>query len=133
MSSAFESVGQFILDGITAIFVPDEGFLSGKINSVKEKFSFIDNINEAWENVSTLVTDGDEQIPVLSIDFSNAEGKYNYGGTALALDMSWYSRFKPFADGIIIAFSYISFIFLVFKRLPEIISGSGAITRRLDE
>ena len=42
--------------------------------------------------------------------------------------MSWYSRYKPFVDGIIIGFSYLSFTFLVFKRLPEIISGSGAIT-----
>lgn len=44
--------------------------------------------------------------------------------------MTWYSRFKPTVDLIIIAYSYISFAFLVFKRAPDIISGAGAITSR---
>ena len=132
VTSAFEAVGQTIINGIKAIFIPDEDFLTEKIDSVKEKFAFIDNIKDAFDNVSSLVTDGNETVPVMSVDLAQAESKYNYGGTAVALDMNWYSRFKPYADGIIIAFAYISFIFLVFKRAPEIIKGSGAITKGID-
>jgi len=128
VASAFETVGQFILDGIENLLVPDQEFINEKIGLVKEKFAFVDNIKTVWQSVSTLVEDGEEQIPQITVDFSKAEGKYNYGGTSLVLDMSWYSRYKPFVDGIIIGFSYLSFAFLVFKRLPEIISGSGAIT-----
>ena len=132
VSSAFQTVGQFILDGITAIFVPDSDFLTEKIDSVKEKFVFIDNISEAFDNVSSLLTDGNEAIPQMTIDLSKAESNYNYGSTVVALDMAWYSRYKPYVDGVIIAFSYISFIFLIFKRAPEIIKGSGAITKGLE-
>ena len=132
VTSAFEAVGQAIINGIKAIFIPDSEFLTEKIDSVKEKFAFIDNIKDAFDNVSSLVTDGNETVPVMTVDLSQAEGKYNYGTSACALDMNWYSRFKPYADGIIIAFAYISFIFLVFKRAPEIIKGSGAITKGID-
>lgn len=44
--------------------------------------------------------------------------------------MSWYARFKPTVDLIIITYSYISFAFLVFKRAPDIISGAGAVTTK---
>lgn len=117
-----------MLDGITDLFVPDVEFLSEKIDLIKSKFDFVDNIKLAWNNASELFVDGDEKVPKISIDLSKSEGKYNYGTTAFALDMSWYSRYKPSVDAVIIAFSYLAFIFLVFKRLPEIISGSGAIT-----
>ena len=75
----------------------------------------------------------DEEIPKIEIDLSKAEGQYNYGDKVLALDMSWYTRYKPAVDAIIVAFSYIGFVFLVIKRLPEIVSGSGAITERSDD
>ncbi len=132
VTSAFEAVGQTIVNGIKAIFIPDTEFLTEKIDSVKEKFAFIDNIKDAFDNVSALVTDGNETVPVMTIDLSQSEGNFNYGTSAVALDMNWYSRFKPYADGIIIAFAYISFIFLVFKRAPEIIKGSGAITKGIE-
>ena len=70
-----------------------------------------------------------EAVPRITIDFSNAENTlYNYGGEMYILDMAWYSRYKPIVDGLIVGFAYLGFIFLVFKRLPEIIKGSGAIT-----
>ncbi|MEM0174285.1 MAG: hypothetical protein QXI16_07255 [Sulfolobaceae archaeon] len=101
---------------------------------VKEKFSFIENIKSVWGNVTGLVEDGTPQIPKISIDFRNAENTlYNYGGKMYILDMTWYSRYKPFVDGLIIGFSYLGFVFLVFKRLPAIISGSAAITNKVDK
>lgn len=110
--------------------MPDEDFVNEKVNEVKAKFEFIENIKSAWNEISDLITSSDEEIPKIEIDLSKAEGKYNYGGKVLALDMTWYSRFKPTVDLIIIAYSYISFAFLVFKRAPDIISGAGAITSR---
>lgn len=128
MTNAFAAVGETIINGIKAIFIPDEDFLTDKIDSVKEKFAFIDSIKQAFESVSSMLSDGNETVPTFTIDLSSVNSKYNYGATAVALDMSWYSGLKPYIDGIIIAFAYISFIFLVFKRAPEIIKGSGATT-----
>ena len=133
VTSAFEAVGQTIINGIKAIFIPDVDFLNEKIDSVKEKFAFIDSIKDAFDDISSLLSDSNETVPNFTIDLSSVNSKYNYGATAVALDMSWYSSFKPFVDGIIIAFSYISFVFLVFKRAPEIISGSGAVTTGEEE
>lgn len=132
VTSAFAAVGETIINGIKAIFIPDEDFMTEKIDSVKEKFAFIDSIKDAFDNVSNLL-DGQETVPKITIDLSSVNSKYNYGATAFALDMSWYSNFKPYVDGIIIAFAYLFFIFLVFKRAPEIISGSGAITEKSDD
>lgn len=133
VGEAFQSVGQFILDGIRSFFVPDEDFLEEKINVVKEKFLFIDSIKASWESISNLVVNGEEEIPKIEIDLSNAETKYNYGGKVLALDLTWYSKFKPIVDNFIVAFSYISFVFFVFKRAPEIISGAGAKTQKEED
>ena len=133
VSTAFQSVGEFVLEGIRSFFVPDEGFLEEKINIVKEKFGFVDSIKTSWENITSLVINGQEEVPIIEIDLSHAEGKYNYGEKVRVLDMTWYSRYKPVVDAIIIAFSYIGFVFLVIKRLPDIVRGSGAITERFDE
>ena len=133
VGTAFQAVGEFVLEGIRSFFVPDEDFLEEKINIVKEKFLFIDSIKTSWESISSLVINGQEEVPIIEIDLSHAEGKYNYGEKVRVLDMTWYSRYKPVVDAIIIAFSYIGFVFLVIKRLPEIVSGSGAITERFDE
>lgn len=129
ITEGLESIADFIIDGIKEIFVPDEDFLNEKVNSVKAKFAFIDNIKSVWASVTGIVEEGEEAVPRITIDFSNAENTiYNYGGEMYILDMSWYSRYKPFVDGLIVGFAYLGFIFLVFKRLPEIIKGSGAIT-----
>ena len=124
---AFQTVGQFILDGIKDLFLPSDGFFSDKIDGIKDKFSFVDNIKDAFDDILLVLEDTTEEVPNISINLSNAEGKYNYGDTALALDMSWYARFKPFVDVIIIAFSYFSFIWVVFKNLPNIIRGESVI------
>lgn len=126
-------IGEYILNGIRSLFVPDTEFITDKVDAIKEKFGFIENIKSAWNSISNIITSENEEIPKIEIDLSKAEGKYNYGGKVLALDLTWYSRFKPTVDLIIIAFSYISFTFLVFKRLPDIISGAGAVTKTKDD
>lgn len=106
--------------------------ISEKVQSIKDKFGFVDDFKTMFSSIKNYLFTKGEQIPIISINLGNAEGKYNYGNTAYALDMTWYSRYKPLIDNIIIAFAYISFIFLVFKRLPDIISGAGAITKNVD-
>lgn len=128
VTTAFQSVGQFILDGIKNLFLPSEGFFGDKIDGIKDKFSFVDSIKESYDDFLLVLEDTTDEVPKISINLSNVDSKYNYGDTALALDMSWYADFKPFVDVIIIAFAYLGYMFLVYKRLPDIINGAGAIT-----
>lgn len=83
--------------------------------------------------IQSYLLDSEYQIPVIRINLSKAEGKYNYGQNAYVLDMTWYERYKPTIDNIIVAFAYLTFIFMVFKRLPDIISGAGAITEKSED
>lgn len=116
------------MDALSSIFVPDMENFEQKVNSVKNKFGFIENIKTIFNTITDNLLNGEPEVPKIEINLSNSEGKYNYGDTAYILDMTWYLRYKPTVDLIIIAFAYIGFIFLVFKRLPAIISGAGAIT-----
>lgn len=101
-----------------------------KLTLIKQRFDFVDSIKSLFAEMNSYLIDGSMQVPEITINFGNAEGKYNYGGSAKVLDLSWYARYKPTVDKIIIAFTYIGFIFLLYKRLPDIISGAGAITEK---
>ena len=128
VASAFQTVGQFILDGVQNLLVPDQELINEKIGLIREKFGFVENIKTIFNTVTTNLIEGEPEVPKIEINLGNTEGKYDYGDTAYVLDMTWYLRYKPTVDLIIVAFAYIGFIFLVYKRLPDIISGAGAIT-----
>ncbi len=109
---------------LTDVFVPDVALYRTYLNTIKGKFAFVDVWTSYGKDVITLLFDADPEIPVIIIDFGKAESEYNYGGIAYALDMTWYERFKPLVDNIIVSISYMVFFYWLFKNLPEIISGS---------
>ena len=113
---------------IKELFLPNANNLQMKFDTVKDKFLFITDVKTLFNTVTDYLLSGTSQIPQITVNLNNAEGSYNYGNTALVLDLSWYTRYKDTVDKLIIAFCYLSFIFLVFKRIPEIISGNGAYT-----
>ena len=115
------------------MFVPDTNNINNKINSIRSKFAFVEEFKTMMGGIQSYLLDSEYQIPVIRINLSKAEGKYNYGQNAYVLDMTWYERYKPTIDNIIVAFAYLTFIFMVFKRLPDIISGAGAITEKSED
>lgn len=115
-----------LLNGLKNLFVPEEDFFSEKFAEFKGHFAFIDTFTGFVNNFTSMTRKN--EAPSISIDFSNAESQYNYGGKAVALNLAWYSRYKPIADIVITAFVYAFFIWRFYCRLPEIIRGSGVIT-----
>ena len=114
-----------LINGLKNLFVPEEDFFSEKFAEFKSHFAFIDTFTgfvSQFQNMSRK-----NEAPSISIDFSNAESQYNYGGKAVTLNLSWYSRYKPIADIVITAFVYAFFIWRFYCRIPEIIRGSGII------
>ena len=114
-----------LLNGLKNLFVPEEDFFSEKFEEFKSHFAFIETFTgfvSQFQNMNRK-----RAAPSISIDFSNAESQYNYGGQAAVLNLSWYSRYKPIADIMITAFVYIFFIWRFYCRIPEIIRGSGII------
>lgn len=49
-----------------------------------------------------------------------------FSGQVKVLDLSWYEPYREYGDAIICMFAYLSFLWNIFIRLPDIISGAGA-------
>ena len=115
------SIPDLILEGIRAIFVPSEDFVTTKVEALRERFSWIEPILGYGEFIKTQLVDPEP--PVLYIHLGDAEGKLNYGGTVKFLDMTWYARYKSQGDAIISGFLWALFAWRMYVKLPGIING----------
>lgn len=137
LAESFNSIISNLATGITDflkyLFVPDINNFNEKFNNVKSFYGFIDGIKSTIQYITNYFYSTTGKVPKITIDLSKAEGKYKYGNEAIALDMTWYSRFKPYGDAIVIGFCYIIFFWTVYRRLPDIISGAGAIVDKTSD
>jgi len=44
----------------------------------------------------------------------------------MAIDLTWYAKYKPTVDAILSSFIWVVFAYNTFKDLPSIISGVGS-------
>lgn len=123
--SWIETLGNYIVEGFSKIFVPSEDYLSEKYEYIRNKFSFIWDIISIIESMFTEVSIEavDDTPPVVEIDLSASTSKYNYGGKAYVLDMSWYQPYKPAVDIFLRAILWGFFLWRLFVALPNIING----------
>lgn len=49
-----------------------------------------------------------------------------FSGDVKVLDLSWYEPYREYGDTVICIFAYLGFLWSIFIRLPDIISGAGA-------
>lgn len=95
--------------------------INSNVSSIKDKFNFINNVKKNVDDMSSVITD-EKNTPKLAI---NIKSKY-YSGSINVVDLSWYAPYKEYGDSIICMFCYLSFLWNIFKRLPDIIQGAGA-------
>lgn len=88
-------------------------------------------IGSAYEVVDTvpndiknaLITDSS---PVLTFTSAGVKGKYySLPAKSYSIYFSWYAPFKSVGDTVVSCFMYLGFLVALWKRLPEIIHGSG--------
>lgn len=101
--------------------------INDSVSSIKEKFSFIDNIKTNVDDMVDVITDT-TKTPKLTV---NVNSKW-YSGTLTVIDLSWYDRYRDYGDSVICMFCYLGFLWNIFKRLPDIIQGAGASSYSLD-
>lgn len=122
------TIGNLIKGILTEIFVPNFDKANSLIDLYSSKFGWVEDIyifvRDFFDN---LFTDNPPKVP---IHLGNAEGKYKYGGDGYVLDMTWYARYKPSVDVILSSVMWIFFLWRLFKRIPDILSGSGIITEQ---
>lgn len=103
------------------LFVPSEESINNLVNSVKSKFGFIDTIHNTSQLIKDMFNDT-SQLPKINITLK--DNKW-YSGQVTVVDLSWYAPYKDYGDLIISAFIYVFFLWRVFIKLPNIISGVG--------
>ena len=128
------AIADAIADAFAAVFSPDPELVNEITGTFSEKFGFVETLKRVGDDLFGMSASADP--PVVWIHLEDAEGRYIYGGTVKALDMSWYQRYKPDMDRILSGFLWIAYLWLLFRRLPDIISGAGLVigeSRYLDD
>lgn len=122
---------QTIAEAIKGIFVPDTALTTEITDAFAEKFAFVPTLHRLGTDLLSIGPDSTP--PVVYIHLEDAEGAIDYGGTTKALDMSWYQRYKEDGDRIIGGFLWLSFLWLLFKRVPAIINGGEMMTEQRED
>lgn len=129
LQSVLATPFEWLFSGIKAIFVPSEDFLSDKVNTLRERFSFVDSIIGTAEFIRDSIN-GDASPPVIYIDLSAAEGSYYFGEKEILVDFEWYKRYKESVDILMSAVLWAFFAWRVFQRAPAIIGGDAGVLVR---
>lgn len=124
ISQIWDKAVTALLDGIKAIFVPSEDYMTAKVDVLRSKFPFIDSVISTGEFIRDSVS-GASGPPAIYVDLSLASSG-NYGSQKVLLtDFGWYAQYKPKVDTILSAALWAFFGWRVFLKLPGIISGES--------
>lgn len=118
-----EWLADAVLSGIREIFVPSEDFLTTKVQALRGRFGFADSVITTVSVLGAALMDFSNSPPIIYMDLSSSESKYDWGDRAIALDLRWYERYKPTVDTLLSALLWVFFVWRVFRKLPGIISG----------
>lgn len=109
------------------LFIPRAGYFDSKVSNLKSKFSFYEAVSSTVTAFTDFFTKTEfTKPPVIEVDLSVARSKYNYGTSAIALDMSWYSEYKLYVDVFLSSVMWVVFVWNTFRQLPNIINGVGS-------
>lgn len=125
-----------ILSGIQAIFVPEDGYFDSKVAQVKAKFSWYEDIVDAWTEFKTALNGISADSPpsiTLSLDNRTFFGRPIGSGSGTALVLDWMYTYRNTIRNLLSAFMWIFFIWRLYCHIPNIISGSGMEVQKTDE
>ena len=122
-------VNQKIEDKVNPLSENNSAAFEGAITNIKDN-TFIGSANE-------MVTTFPEELkgalnkdssPVLQFKTVAVKNSYfSLPAKTYSIDFSFWAPFKGNADALISAFMYLGFLIILFKRLPEILHGSGVV------
>lgn len=99
-----------------------EETINDSADTVISSFDFYKDVQNNVNDIVEVVTDT-SSAPCFYVTVG--ENKW-FSGEVKVLDLSWYEPYKEYGDAVICIFAYISFVWNIFIRLPDIISGAGA-------
>lgn len=121
-----------IISGIETLlkflFIPENGFFESHLQELRQRFSFADSFAKAFEYVISLFSN-DSQAPSFHFDFSSVKTHWNYGGSDVVVNMTWFEPWRDTVKDIISCFMWAVFIVNTYRDLPNIINGVGSAAR----
>ena len=117
----------YLLDGLTKLFVPEEGYFDSKINELRQQFSLFDSILALLYDLKAFLVSLGSVPPVIYIPLSSATGEWYWGNRMVFVDFSWYAPYKSTMDNILSGLLWLWFAWRIVLSLPGIMQGiSGA-------
>ena len=123
ITQAVSDAAAEVKEAVQSLVVPDEDYLTDKVNTLCAEFAFADSIVRTGQALHLGLAGVTTEPPVIYIDLGASRGSYNIGGTVPFLDLRWYAEYKPTVDLIISAFLWACFAWRMLIKLPGIISG----------
>ena len=95
---------------------------------IQQKFGFVTSVVNSINQIRDSIGSSGSP-PVIEVNLASSTSKYDYGNTALVLDLSWYAPYKDTVDTVVSSILWVCFLWRLFVHLPGIISGmSGTVT-----
>lgn len=128
--NAITSLPTTIVNGISSIFVPEEGFLDEKLEDLQDHFAWYDDLKEAGDIFYTAFSANnfsDNPVVVIGSARSATTGGTYFSDGSFVLDMNDFAPYRSSVQTIISIFLWIMFFWRLYCRLPDIINGAGMI------
>lgn len=114
-----------MIDGIKAIFIPQDGFMEKEVAELRSRFAFADDvINITDRLINRIGGSAKSSAPQVAVSI-------NYKGSTREwkiLDMSWYAPYKAYGDAVLSGILIIGFIWRSYISMPNTIRGVGGST-----
>lgn len=101
--------------------IKDGTLITDTVNKIKNKFVFSNNIVNNANEIKDYIVNTQETHKY----YLNINHKY-LSGRVCIIDLSWYEEYKSTVDAFICAFAYLAFIWQMFCKIPNLISGVSA-------
>lgn len=125
IKQAIIDLGNGLIDGIKAIFIPQDGFMEKEVAELRDRFAFADDvINITDRLINRIGGSAKSSAPQVTVSI-------NYRGSIRSwkvLDMSWYAPYKAYGDAVLSGILIIGFIWRSYISMPNTIRGVGGST-----
>lgn len=119
-------------DLLDELFVPEAGLFDRRLAELRSRFGIFAEIADTGDHLLALLQSAaGVAAPVITIDLSAKGGMFDWGAQVIRIDFAWYTPYKPLVDNVVAGIIWITFLWHLYKRLPEIIHGQGMLTARV--
>ena len=121
----FDNFFSTLFEEIKSWFVPTSEEVSSKLDDAVEDTPAVGVVTGFIENIMAMAGRKSSSAPHITVDLSAGEGHVK--GNKMVIDFSFLDRYITYIHLIMSAFLWAGYLFLIYRRLPDILSGAGMV------